>query len=559
MLTETETYLMVDKAKAVWQKVKEFLKKHKKGAIALLVVVFLIAAMVSIWFGTRPYEVLFTELNSTEMSSILSYMEELGVTDYKVEDSDTILVKESQVDSLKVRLLMEGYPQSGFAYTYTQSSGILSTESERAQAALQDLQNRLSATVRCFNGVREAVVTIDLGEDLSYILDSTRSVKATAAVFVTMKDYTTLSTEQAAAIRRLIAHSVSGLSIDSVTIEDSQGNRYSTGDSVSDSEASALKLQLEQEWENKIRTEVMRVLTPWYGSDHVKVAVRCVVDVNQVVEETYEVILPEYAQDGSTNGAGIIGSRIYSYVVVRDGETTAGGVVGSETNSEDSNFSEYVEDLDKITEGSVEFDISGQIDYNNSTSKKHVVQTAGYLTACTISVSIDSDVAGEIDAQAISVHIARAAGIVGKYNEETGIEYLGDKISVMSLPFYKEPVIELPAGIPLPEWFEMWMLYPAGAALLILIILIVIVCVAIRKRRKKKNKKKTDEQIAREIDAFLAAAAAAQKDDLGADVMSLNSEKSIELRQDIRKFADESPEIAAQLLRGWLREGDDNG
>ena len=105
----------------------------------------------------------------------------------------------------------------------------------------------------------------------------------------------------------------------------------------------------------------------------------------------------------------------------------------------------------------------------------------------------------------------------------------------------------------------MWMLYPAGAALLILIILIIVICVAIHKRKKKKNKKKTDEQIAREIDAFLAAAAASQQNDMGADVMSLQSEKSIELRQDIRKFADESPEIAAQLLRGWLREGDDNG
>lgn len=554
---------MGEKAKAVLEKVKEFAKKHVKALIVALAVVVVLVAGILIWVGSRPYEVLFTELNSNEMSSILGYMEELGVTDYKVEDADTILVKESQVNSLKVKLLMEGYPQTGFAYTYTQSSGMLSTESERAQAALLDLQNRLSATVRCFEGVREAVVTIDPGEDLNYILDTSRSVDATAAVFVTLKDYATLSTEQAAAIRRLVAHSVSGLDINSVTIEDAQGNRYSTGDSVSDGEASALKLQLEQEWENKIRTEVMRVLTPFYGDEHVKVAVRCVVDVNQIVEESNEVILPDYALDGSTNGAGIIGSRIYSYVVVRDGETTVGGVVGSETNSEDSNFSEYVEDLDKITEGATNVDISGQIDYNNSTRKKHIVQTAGYLTACTISVSIDADVAGEIDEQAISVHIARAAGIIGKYNEETGIEYLGDKISVKAMPFYHEPVIPLPGAWDwLPDWFEIWMLYAAGAALLLLIIIIIIICVAIRKHKKKKKEKakKTDEQIAREIDEFLAAAAAAaQQEAEGADVMSLQSEKSIELRQDIRKFADESPEIAAQLLRGWLREGDDNG
>ena len=115
---------MVDKAKAILGKVKEFAKKHIKALIVALVVVVAIVAGILIWAGTRPYEVLFTELNGTEMSSILNYMEQQGVTDYKVENSDTILVKESQVNSLKVRLLMEGYPQSGFAYTYSDKAGV---------------------------------------------------------------------------------------------------------------------------------------------------------------------------------------------------------------------------------------------------------------------------------------------------------------------------------------------------------------------------------------------------------------------------------------------------
>ena len=83
---------------------KEILANLSFSSIVILVVA--IVAGILIWAGTRPYEVLFTELNSTEMSSILNYMEQQGVTDYKVENSDTILVKESQVNSLKVRLLI---------------------------------------------------------------------------------------------------------------------------------------------------------------------------------------------------------------------------------------------------------------------------------------------------------------------------------------------------------------------------------------------------------------------------------------------------------------------
>ena len=43
----------------------------------------------------------------------------------------------------------------------------------------------------------------------------------------------------------------------------------------------------------------------------------------------------------------------------------------------------------------------------------------------------------------------------------------------------------------------------------------------------------------------------------GADIMDMETEKSIELRQEVRKFAETSPEIAAQIVRSWLREGDE--
>ena len=38
--------------------------------------------------------------------------------------------------------------------------------------------------------------------------------------------------------------------------------------------------------------------------------------------------------------------------------------------------------------------------------------------------------------------------------------------------------------------------------------------------------------------------------------MNLQTEKSMELRKDVRKFAEANPEIAAQMVKSWLREGD---
>ena len=66
------------------------------------------------------------------------------------------------------------------------------------------------------------------------------------------------------------------------------------------------------------------------------------------------------------------------------------------------------------------------------------------------------------------------------------------------------------------------------------------------------------ERVAAEA-ALAEAMGMPQTELVGADVMSLQTEKSMELRQDIRQFVEENPEVAAQLLKVWLRGGEDHG
>ena len=44
----------------------------------------------------------------------------------------------------------------------------------------------------------------------------------------------------------------------------------------------------------------------------------------------------------------------------------------------------------------------------------------------------------------------------------------------------------------------------------------------------------------------------------GADIMDINAEKSMELRKTVRQFVNNNPEIAAQMLKTWLRGGEEN-
>ena len=545
---------MSEKLKGYWEKAKALLQKVSKKVYIALAVLLAAAVAIVIYLNARPYEVLFADLSATEMTSILTYLEENGITKYQVEDSDTILVPREQEAALKAKLVQQGYGLSGFAYSSNAATGILSTESERKEAQLRDLEGKLSAVIRSFDGVKDAAVNINPGDDQNYVLDFSATMEATAAVVLEMKDGATLKNEQAQAIRDLVAHSVKGLSIDYVSITDTYGNTYSAAAENVDADSSALKLRLEEEQENKIRTEVLQVLIPWYGKDNVKVAVNCTVDVSQVVEESTEVYLPEWADDGSTNGRGIVGSRVYSYVVVRDGEETTGGVVGSTTNAD---IPEYVEDLPELNGTESEIQLSGQTDYDNSKSEKHIVRTAGYLTDCSISVSINSTTAGVVDVNAVRTHVARAAGITGSIDQTTGEEYLGDKVSVIAQPFY-DPNANNPS-VP-GSVVEPWMIYAAAGGLLLFVLLLVLILVLRSKKKKQRAEEEAQRQAELDVAEFLKAAADSQMANAasGADVMNIQSERSIELRHDIRKFAEDNPEIAAQMLRTWLRGDDDD-
>ena len=267
------------------EKVKDFLSKGKqwwsgtakrtKILLGAVLVVMLAAIVVIVAVSmNRPYVTLFTELNQTDMSAIVTYLSDNGVTDYKVSGDNTILVPEDQEAQLKAALLTEGYPSSGFAYsTYFDHVGSLTTEAERNQLVLYELQDRTAAVIRSMDGVKDAVVQFTPGEDRTYVLDSGNVVEASAYVMVTMKDGMKLDATQAQGIRNLVSRSLQGLKVDNISIVDAYGNTYSTEDSLTDiQDTSALKLQLEEQVNNTVRTNIMQVLTPLYGADNVRVS-----------------------------------------------------------------------------------------------------------------------------------------------------------------------------------------------------------------------------------------------------------------------------------------------
>lgn len=513
-------------------------KKTRMGLAITLGLIVVSAVVIALVLENKPYTVLFTGLTADESASIMSYLEENGAVDYRLENNDTILVPKDQEANLKAKLLMNGYPKSGFAYsTYLDNVSTLATDADRQTAFLFDLQDRMSAVIRCLDGVKNAWVTIAQGEDQRYVLDRNAVVDATASVLVEMQGAQTLTKQQATAIRNLVARGVKGLAIDNITISDTMGNTYTGEDGGgASSDASELKLQLEEQVNNKVRANVMQVLTPFFGENNVRVSVNSTVDVSRSVGNSTTYTEPEWAADGSTGGKGIIGSRVYENVITRGEDTAAGGVAGTENNSD---LNTYVENQAAPNGTETSISTSGQVDYNVNTKQEQVERTAGVVSDLSISVSINSAATGPVDVANLTAHVAHAAGITA------GGE--ADKISILTLPFYEEetPGI-LPSTSVLPE-NAIYIAAIAGGAVFLLMLLFVI----LGRRKKRKNKKAAPVQPIFQQPLQPVAE--------GADITNLRSEKSMELRRDVREFANNNPEIAAQMVKGWLKGEEDNG
>ena len=539
---------MNEKVIGVWEKVKGFFsgmgKKTKILLAVVLVAITIIGIISALVVANRPYTVLFTDLASEEARAIVAYLDENGITSYRLVGSSTIEVPEHLEASLKARLLMEGYPKSGFNYaTYRSAIGTMATESDRNMAYLQDLQDRMSATIRCFDGVRDAVVTIAPGEDRRYILNSANITQAQASVLVTMDGGTKLTNQQASAIRNLVSKAVKGLEMSNIAIADSIGNTYTADSQNSSSEdASMLKLRLEEEISNSTRTEIMNVLAPFFGESNIRVAVYTEVDVRHTVGESTKYTEPEtWPQDGSTRGRGIIGQEVYDQEVIRGGTEGTGGVVGTPSNSD---IPTYVDRNLEVDDNTSYIRNQGETNYNVNTDKEQVERYAAVVSDLMVSVSINSTGNSGAGTANLADLVARAAGIPGDLQAE--------KISIRVAPFYTDPdsgIGLLPGGslLPIPDWA----LYAAIGGVALLLILLLLMG-RLRKRKRNKNKE-------HELDSLLTGFEHLHSPVVpvtGADIMDLKTERSMELRKDIRQFAEENPEIAAVMLKNWLKGGE---
>lgn len=535
----------LNKGRQLWTGAK---KRTKILAAAVLVVAAGAIVAVVVASQNQPYATLFTELSQTDMTAITSYLTENGVSDFRIVEDDTIMVPADQEVQLKAQLVSQGYVNSGYAYnysTYLDNVSALTTESERQQLALYELNDSTSAVIRSMEGVKDATVRFTPGEDNTYVLDSGNVVEASAYVKVTMKDGVPLSETMADGIRNLVSSAIQGLKVENVTIVDSYGNTYAPDDGLGDLEDSAaLKLRLEEQVNNTLEKKIMSVLEPVYGAENVSVSVNSIVDVDKVYTDSTNYSTEDWAADGSTNGEGIIGQKIYDNLLEADENGTAGGTVGTDTNAD---IPTYPENEGEMEPGNGVVSSSGQTNYLVDEENKQVQRVGGTIADVMVSVTINEAVSGGVDVDDLYPHVARAAGITTADQME--------KVHILIAPFNTgdNTPVDTDEDTTTDDGLlvDSWILYAALGGLVLFVLILVLVLLLIRRHRRKKAA-----ALAAELEQSGEMLQEAAPTPEGADIMEMQTEKSMELRKDVRKFAEENPEIAAQMVRNWLKEGE---
>ena len=535
---------MQTKLKGFWEKIKGFFAKLNKktrillGVCAAVILVLIIAA--ALLLNRKEYAVLCSNLTVSETSSVISFLNENGVTDYRI-NNDQILVPKGREEQLQIQLVTSRTLNSGYFYeTYFDRTGTFSTEAERKEAMRIATQEKLEAMIRQLDGIRDAQVVINLGTQRVYVLDPQTS-ESTATVLVTPDGNQLLSAGTVESIRYMVSHAVKDLNIGDVTISDTNNNVYndsSTGVGAM-ADANALKLQFEQNINNQVRMQVLNVLEPIYGPGNVTVAVNTTADMSRKVIENTDYYQPE----GSVEGGGLIGHEEWFWVRGIDGTNAAGGTVGTSTNSDIPYYPDYVPPG------------TGTGDYDSGSGSRDDKISSTVKVAVTINQ--DARNSGSVGLEQLTRQVAVAAGI------GTDPEVMDGCVNVLIAPFHVDTPAAGPDGffVRLLAGVPDWMILAAIGGLILFIILLIIILL-LRRRAKKKRLAKQAALEAEMREAEEAAAAAAAAEILaaaptgGADIMEVNTEKSMELRKVVRQFAQNNPEIAAQMVKTWLKGED---
>lgn len=496
----------------------------RRVAIAGIIISIISAIGFSLMLNVDNYVVIFDGLTERESGEILAQLQTMDVK-VKLDANQKIMVPQKDESRVRMELATAGYPKNGLSYyLIEENSGMLTTDYERKQYMNMQLQERIAASIKTLDGVKDAVVTITAPSEQVFYLEEKE--QTSASVIIHMGSGITLNKSQISGIQNLVAKAVSGLSIDNIALSDSQGNDL--GGSTINNNPEYSKLSITREIENDIKKKINSVLIGPYNIQQFKTSVTATVDMDELVtEETL------YTPSATGQNSGVISQETKTEDSSSNTQAD-GGVAGTSSNSEVPTYP-----AGGSAGGGTSTSSSESKTYQVSQTKSQSQKYGAKIETISIGIAVDK----------ISFEQGERESLIQLISFATGVS--PESISVQNFNFSTEedqtPVQEPSAG-------GMNKLFIYGGIGLIVLIIVGIALFMILNKGKKKNQIgdhnprniSLDDKVLNELFGEVE-----QK-----KVKPIKPVQDLK-RDEIKGFAKENPEIVAQMIKTLLRSEND--
>ena len=219
-----------------------------------------------------------------------------------------------------------GYPKTALPFDiFSDNMGFTTTEFEKRQYLLMNLQDRLERTLKDMTGIKNAIVTLNVPDESAFVWEDEDS-GSTGSVSLTLMPSYDLSPEKVSAIKNLVADSVPRLAPERVTVVNAETMQEMVSDDIGNTAYGLNRLDFEAKVEERLQNKIKNVLTLAYSPDKIRVSATVVIDYDKMITENLEY-------EPQENGQGVVDHYRESRGVA-GGQIGAGGIAGEENNTD---------------------------------------------------------------------------------------------------------------------------------------------------------------------------------------------------------------------------------
>ena len=259
---------------------------RRLAALGLVGLAVFAAVGLGSYYLSRPQlEAIYTGLTPQDVSRIGAALREAGIHFDVNAQGTAVLVRYGQTAQARMLLAEKGLPSSATAgYELFDKMGSMGLTSFMQEVTrVRALEGEIARTVQAMKGVKAARVHIVLADTGSF-----RRGRQTPSASVIVRTETAGDSALAPAIRHLVAAAVPGLTVDQVTVLNTDGTILASGGDGT-STAPTRAVSLESAIRKELQDNIAKTLAPYLGLGNfeISVAARLNTDKRQINETNY--------------------------------------------------------------------------------------------------------------------------------------------------------------------------------------------------------------------------------------------------------------------------------